>query len=449
MVKATSESLCVSSDMVAAAGLGLLSVCCNNHQVCLKEGWFQPLALFMVGCANAGERKSPVLSALKAPIDTWVKNKNSRLKPQIAESRQKLINLKNQLKRAEKDAEKGKEGAEELTIELAKAIDEFQEVKSIRMYSGDVTPEKIAGLLKDNSERFSIISSEGGILTVISGDRYGNGTANYDIFCQGFNCETVNIDRVNAGTISLESPVLSMILFIQPVVLSGLLGNDVLQGVGLIDRCLLFAPMSSIGKERFDADPIPQNIETAYCNMIFRLLEDSNGKPLRLSEDARKIFANWYDQFTKDIPFLYDDMTGWASKFRGVVGRIAGILQLAEDGNTTITSETMSNALRISEYFEEQARLILRQGGLNQAEKDAAYLLGRIKALKKKTRKNEAGLDMLEYRKLRQSINRKNFRQKSDFIAPLQVLIDKGYIDLNSDHFETATEIIINPKVWG
>ena len=46
------------------------------------------------------------------------------------------------------------------------------------------------------------------------------------------------------------------------------------------------------------------------------------------------------------------------------------------------------------------------------------------------------------------SVNRKGLKKKSDFGEPLQVLIDKGYIDLNSDTFEEATDIYINPLIW-
>ena len=448
MVKAVSESLQVSTDMVAGAGLGVLSVCCNKHQVCLKDGWFQPLSLYMIGVAAAGEKKSPVLNALKKPIDGWVKQKNSDLKPQIAESKQRYKNLKSRLAKAERDLDKGKCDEAE-TIRLAQELDCFEPVNPVRLYSGDTTAEKLTQLLQENEERFSILSSEGGILKVLSGDRYGNGTGNYDVYCQAFNGEAVSYDRMVAGSIVLDAPVLSMVLFIQPVILSDLLGNETLQGVGLVDRCLFFNPKSSIGRERFESAPVSPKAQTNYENMIWRLLEEQQKKTIRLSDDARKQFGEWYDRFTRDIPFLYEDLTGWASKFRGTVGRIAAILQMCEDGAINISGDNMFKAIVISDYFAEQARMILQADGLNKTEQAAKYIIDRLKALKNKTYTNEAGEITLPYRILRQNIHRKDLRQKSDYNEPLQILIDKGWIDLNGNDFNTFSEIYINPALWG
>lgn len=448
IAQAIAESLSVSFDMVAATSLGIMSVCCNKHSVCLKDGWIQPLTLFTVGCAEAGERKSPVINALKKPIDDWVRQKNIDLKPRIAESKQRYKNLKSNLHVAEKALEKGK-GDEAETIRLAKEIDDYEPVRQIRLYSGDVTSEKLAQLLQENEERFAIISSEGGILQVLSGERYGSGTANYDVYCQAYNGETVNVDRVNSGTVTMESPVLSMVLFVQPVILAGLLGNDTLQGVGLVDRCLFYAPKSTIGSERFATVPVNPKIETAYSNLIHRLLDEPQRRTLRLSDEAKEMYGAWYDQFTRDIPFLYDDLRGWASKFRGTVGRIAGIIQICEGDVDLISGETMYKAILLADYFAEQARLILRTGGLNKNEQAASYILGRIKALRKETRVDDAGRIVLTYRNLRRNTHRKDLQKKSDFNEPLQVLIDKGYIDLNGDDFDRVTEIYINPSIWG
>lgn len=449
MCRAVSESLTVSTDMAAAAGLGVLSVACNKYGVALKDGWFQPLTLYMVICAEAGEKKSPVLNAMKKPLDDWSKQRNIDLKGEIAESKQKYRNMKNLLKRAEKDAENGKDGAEEETLRLAREIDAFESVRPVRLYSGDVTSEKLVQLLSDNGERFAILSSEGGILQVLSGDRYGNGTANYDIYCQGYNGETVNVDRINSGTVTMENPVLSMTLFVQPVILAGLLGNETLQGVGLCDRCLYAAPISTIGKERFDAIPIPGNVEAGYSNMIRRLLEGRE-RTLWLSDEAREQFAGYYNRFTKDIPFAYEDLKGWASKFRGTVGRIAGILQLCEDADSgRISGDNMMRAIILSDYFTEQARLILREGGMNQNEQTAKYLLDRVRALRDKTYADEAGRIVLKYRDLRANVNKRGLKQKADYDEPLQCLIDKGWIDVNAEVFAQVTELYINPAVWG
>ena len=447
MCKAISDSKCKPTDMVAAAGLGVLSVCCNQHWVSLKDGWHQPLCLYGVGCSYAGEGKSPVLTALKKPLDDWVSQKNNELMPIVSESRQKLKNLKSQLRKAESDFEKGRCDESE-TIRIAQEIDAFQPVNPKRLYSGDVTAEKLTQLMQENDERFAIISSEGGILQVLSGERYNNGNGNYDIYCQAYNGETVAYDRMGSGTIVLERPVLSMVLFIQPVILAKLLGNDTLRGVGLVDRCLFFQPQSTIGKEVFETAPIDPRIETNYSNLIRRLLNDCQSRTLILSPEAKKQYADWYNHFTRSIPLLYDDIPGWASKFRGTVGRIAGIFQLCEDGASVISEESMINAITISDYFAEQARHLLQSGGLTKDEQLAVYLLGRIKGLKNKTHTDDVGRIVLPYSELARNTHKKGLEQKRGYIKPLQELIDRNFIDVDDDDISKVKSIYINPRLW-
>lgn len=449
MCRAVSRSLTVSTDMVAASMLGILSVCANRHRVIIDDGreWIEPLALYMMGVAPPGEKKSPVLNILKKPIDEWVRRTNKELKPLITESKQKYKNLQKQLKKAEFDFERG-EGSEEETLRLAKELDEFQKIKAVRLYSGDTTTEMLATLLEDNEGQFSIVSTEGGILETIGG-RYQNGVANSDLYLQAFNAESVSVDRKNSGTIILDNPTLAIILYCQPVVLNKLIERDELRNNGFVDRFLPFAPKSCIGRDKFDAPMLPPQVVTRYTNTISRILNIESTYYMRLSPDARKIFADFYDGFTSSIPLVYEDMTGWASKHRGIVARIAGLLQLAEDGSATITGDTMFNAVVIADYFQEQARTILRAGGMDQAEQNARYILGRLKNLKGKTFTDEAGRTVLKYRELRQNIHRSGLQRKEDYFEPLQVLVDKNYIDLNADNFEKATEIYINPAVWG
>ena len=131
------------------------------------------------------------------------------------------------------------------------------------------------------------------------------------------------------------------------------------------------------------------------------------------------------------------------------MARIAGILQLVDDGKAIISGDNMMKAVMLADYFQEQARTILRTGGMNQAEQDAKYILGRIKTMKDKTHIDDAGRIVLPYRILRQWVHRKGLEQKSDYNEPLQVLYDKGYITFNADEFDRVTELYINPAVWG
>lgn len=448
MCKAVSRSLTVSQDMTAASVLGVLSVCANRHRVIIDDGrdWNEPLALYMLGVAPPGERKSPVLNLLLNPVKEWVRRTNEERRPLIAESKQKYKNLQRQLKKAESDFESGK-GSEEETLRLARELESFQKTKEVRLYSSDTTSEKLADLLSENDGQFSIVSTEPGILEIIGG-RYQNGAVNSDLYLQAFNAEPVSVDRKNSGTIILDEPTLSIVLFSQPIVLNKLIERDELRNNGFVDRFLPFAPESCLGRDRFAAPPLPPQVVTRYANTIQRLLDIDCTIYLRLSQEARDVFADFYDGFTSSIPLIYEDLTGWASKHRGCVARIAGLLQLADDGGAIVSGDNMFKAVCIADYFQEQARILLRNGSTSQAERDAAYILERLKKLKAKTFINEAGQITLPCRELLMNIGRVRLKKKESLFEPLQVLYDMGYVDFNSDVFEKVTEIYCNPKIW-
>lgn len=448
MCRAVSKSLTVSEDMTAASVLGVLSVCANRHRIIIDDGrdWNEPLALYMMCIAAPGEKKSPCLNLLMSPVREWVRQTNENRKPLIAESRQKYKNLQKQLKMAEGNLEKGK-GSEEETLRLAREIDAFQKIREVRLYSGDTTTEKLADLLQENDGQFAVVSTEGGILETIGG-RYQNGIVNSDLYLQAFNAEPVSVDRKNSGTIILDEPTLAIILFCQPIVWNRLIERDELRNNGFVDRLLPFAPQSCIGKGRFAAPALPPQVVTRYANVIHRLLDMDCTCYMRMSPEARQVFSQFYDGFNESIPIVYENMTGWASKHMGVVARIAGLLQLAEDGSATVSGDNMIRAVCIDDFFQEQARTILRNGGISEAERDAKYVLERLKALKDKTFINEAGQVTIKCRALTLGSGKKKFKRKEAFYEPLQVLYDKGFVDFNADVFDRVTEIYLNPIIF-
>lgn len=404
--------------------------------------------LFGLIVANAGEKKSPVQAILKKPFDDWQTRKNTDLKPQIETSKQTYKNLKKKLAKAESDILKSVDGAEEESIRLAQEIADFEAVRPVRLYSGDCTTEKLAQLLAENDEQFAIISSEGGIISTIAG-RYSNGEANADIYCKAFYGESVQVDRVNRDSDLLERPILSMLLAVQPIILKSLVGNAALTGVGLVDRFLFCVPPSSIGRGTFNSPSIPDKVMTEYHNLVTQLLNKrKDRKYLKFSKEARQLFADFYDHFQQvSIPRDFEGLEGWASKHCGIVARIAGILQLAEDGSCTISAENVLRAITLSDYFQEQARLVLGGTVLNEAEQLAEYVLERIKKCKEKIAERNGGY-VLKFRDLQRTIHKGGLKAREDFVEPLQILVSKGYIDIQEDtDVKNLREFYVNPVI--
>ncbi len=444
--KGVVRSLNVSGDMVGTCALTVLSIACQPHTIEIKPDWCEPLNLYSSIVASAGERKSPVLKAFVKVLDDYATDYNLRNKSQIAVSKQRYKNLKKKLAKAEAEASKGDETAEEETIRIAQEIAEFEAVKPMRIYTGDCTAEKLPQLMIEQDQRFAIVSSEGGIIATISG-RY-SGEVNADIYCKAFYGESVQVDRVGRESEALEKPILSMLLCIQPIILSKLVENRELAGVGLVDRFLFCVPESSIGKGTFDSPPVPDKDLCDYRNKIRDLLDMRNTpKYLRFSREARNTFADFYDHWQSfTIPAEFEGIEGWASKHCGIVARISAILQLAEDGSNVVSKENVVRAIMLSDYFSEQARLVLNGVVLDGDSAEALYILGKIKDVAKKQGVNADGQYKISFRELMRANRKVAYRKKESYIKPMQVLIDKGYVSIDEDkEIEKVSHFYLNP----
>lgn len=440
-----SDSLHVSADMAGCCALGILSSACQHGKVIINEstGWEEPLNLYVAVVADPGERKSPVLNLLKRPIVQWQQSKNDSLQGDIARSRAELKLLRGRLAKAENEAAKNNDPTlDEVVFSLAEAIDRFTPIKAVQLLSDDITSEALAVKMKDNAEKLSIISSEGGILETICG-RYSQGTVNADIYLKSFFGEAVQIDRINRESDTLRNPILSMLLCIQPIILQKLVCNSELRHNGLVDRFLFCVPTSSIGKATFHSTPISEKTMANYHNVVKRLLDERESTVyVRLSEEAKDIFAAFFDHLHAfRIVGDLADVQGWVSKHGGIVARIAAILQLATDGGHEVSAENMQHAIGISGYFCQQVKIALGSAMDTSIRKKAEYLLQRIKG---------KGKAELSIRELQQSCSKAQIRNRDDLAKPLQELIDRGYVAIQQDNsIDKVQKIYVNPELLG
>lgn len=76
----------------------------------------------------------------------------------------------------------------------------------------------------------TVTSSEGGIFDSMAG-RYDK-SMNFDVYLKGHAGDPITIQRIGRKKNQVSNPRLSMILTIQPDVLSGLIGNSAFRGRG-------------------------------------------------------------------------------------------------------------------------------------------------------------------------------------------------------------------------
>lgn len=229
-VKAVSEETQTPEDMPAVATLGVLSIPCNKiYKIEGKTGWHEPTALYCSTIARPGERKSAIMSHVTRPLYDYEAEENERLSPDIARNATDKEILKKELEKLkEKAAKTGDREIRQEALEKAEELETFAEMKPLRLSADDVSPEKLTGLLADNDGRMAIISAEGGLFDTMAG-RYSQ-SINIDVFLKAHAGDTLRVDRVGRIGEYIKEPALSLVLAIQPDVLTGVMQNSSFRG---------------------------------------------------------------------------------------------------------------------------------------------------------------------------------------------------------------------------
>jgi len=431
-VLAVAEHTQTPIDMPAVASLGTISACVQGkYRTQAKVGHTEPLNLYLIEIAKPGERKSAICSHFEEPLKAYERRHNEAFAVDIAHSTNIRQVLEKELDAIKNDVAKGKKTYADMEDKQAE-ISRHEEIKPLRLLCGDVTPEALTSLLADNNGKMALFSAEGGIFDTLRG-LYSQ-FANIDIFLFGHSGDTMFVDRKGRPRETLEKPCLTVLLFIQPKVLTEVLGNDVFKGRGLTARFLYTYPVSTVGKRRYKTEPIPQAVEQAYHKLCDDLLSipQKEIRMLTLSQEADTLSENFFNALE---PRLGKDgdlehMADWAGKHHGAVLRIAGLLHVVEsvskngkdfanipfDSTLSITGETMSNAIEIGNYFLAHAQVCYGMNG-SEIEKEAAYILDRLK--KHKPEQFTTG-DLLKLCA--------KFKTVDEVTTPLNVLLENKYV---------------------
>lgn len=410
------ESIQVPVDMCASACLAVLALTMQGkYSIMGKADWFEPLNLYVLCIAKPSERKSTILSKVAGPINSYEADYNRRHALDIENSQNEyavLTKTRERLITMIADKKAGKSGAseklkkveeemgnsEERVAKLTEEILNFKFKQSMKLYCEDITSEKLASVLEENDGSIGILSSEGGIFEIMNGAYSSNNAPKIDVFLQAWSGDSIRVDRVNRASNDIEHPALTMLLMVQPHVISGLVNNKTFSGRGLTARFLYCMPKSAVGHRRFDTVPIPETVNENYHDLMTNLLDDEKEekpKLIRLSDEAREYLKVFYEQLEPKIPAEYAELAGWMGKLVGTILRIAGIftraliadkvaqasfdeIQDMEDIDTDhliVSGDTMKGAIAVGEYFFEHARAAFSLMGADEVSEMAAFAL--------------------------------------------------------------------------
>jgi hypothetical protein len=436
-VLAESEATQTPVDMAAMFVLAALgTVAAGRVQVEPEPGWQEGLNLFIAVAMEPGSRKSAVHRDVIAPIVAYEKLLVDQAAPDIAEQASIRRIAEQALAKAERAAAVAKNSETRLAAEadarrLAEALDRLDVPAPPRLFTSDVTAEKLASLLFENGGRIAVLSAEGGIFDLMAG-RYSAGVTNIDVYLQGHAGDPIRVDRRGRPTEFVDRPALTVGLAIQPYVLSKIGRVADFRGRGLLDRFVYSIPLGNVGYRRTVTTPVPAPVRSRYDSSIRALAAwcDQYADPvtLQLSPQATALFRGFRDQLE---PRRRPDadlghIQGWSSKLDGAVARVAGLLQLAKavdledrsQWDQRVSEETMATAIAMGQYFVEHALAAYDVMAADPALDEARHVLhwihkGRLITFTKRECFNA---------------NRSRFARATDLDPILRILEDHGFI---------------------
>jgi len=390
---AVSEATQTPPALAVAMGLSVIATCIQKRfEVSPYEGYTEPTAIWTCSGSDPGTRKTAVKTALTLPLTHWEKEKADAMKTDILKTKHmRDINSKR--------VEQLKAKASKPETEAAVRENCMREIMSIendtpedllppRLWTDDVTPERLQGLLCDHGERMSLISDEGGTFEVMAG-LYTNGRANLNVYLQAHAGAETRVDRQGRMVI-LNQPALTFGLTVQPQVIADLVqGNKArFRGNGMLARFLYFMPKSNVGhRDVTRHTSVPDRIKAAYQDGIFKLLNippvfDEHGqeraRTLTLHPDALSAWMRFsaYIESKQGEDGEYHSIRDWTSKLPGAALRIAGLFHLVEHGEETaiISKGTAEKALDLSELLISHAQAAFDLMGSDQAVSDAKII---------------------------------------------------------------------------
>lgn len=439
MINAVAEATQTDPAMPGVTVLAVLAAAAGGCvEVEVRPGWREPTNMFYVTIALPGERKSAVQSILTAPIVEAEEELAEATKGQRREAEvlRQIAQAKAKTMRERAARPKKNEDETALTAEassLAAYADEVEVPPVTRLIADDATPEAAATLLAEQ-KRLAIISAEGGVFDILAG-RYSNNIPNLDLWLKGHAGDTIRIDRKGRDPEYVKRPALTVGLMVQPAVLDSIGRVGQFRGRGLLDRFMFAQPTSHVGYRKSNAEPVPEEVADAYTTALHRLVTQLHGwvggpVALTLTPEAHAAVVELLDATEIELRpngNLGGAVRGWGSKYVGAVIRIAGLLHLAEHGETGVRSpveaDTITAAARLGTYFKANAVQAYATMTTDETTADAIYLLDRI------MRMVEAGGGNREFSQ-RDIYNdtRGRFKKVPDLLPALGHLVDHGYL---------------------
>lgn len=419
-LKAVARYVQVYPEMAVLPLLSVLSLCVQDKAVIKHPGnnHTEPLNLYTMTIAAPGERKTGSFKEFMKPVKEYQDYYNEINRSRVEE----YNSTKNYLESQKRSYMTGKKASLEKVKEITRELVNLEPVHELKLNVSDATPESLAWEMYLQGGKIGVLGDEGAIFDVLSG-LYSNGaSSNLNIFLEAYDGSDYCITRRTKENIDLKNPLLTMGLMVQPELFMQAMNNRAFSGRGFIHRFLFSFPDSKAGYQALRSESIPENLQRQYSELVYRMLRlpKSDKPPVMVSDDdAYYIYDDYHNHLQVNMRpgGIFENLKEWAAKQFARCMKIAAILHLCEhEPSEIISGQTVFNAVSIAMWTENHALKALSTEMLDTTEKDANYVLERIKTADK------LELSKREILRLCQKLN------ADEITEPLELLEDMGYI---------------------
>lgn len=350
-------SMCTQSALAAAT-----LVIAPHFDVALPSGR-RPLTGLFVTIAESGERKTSLDKlALRAVYDAekrWAEDTKAQRSAYTADKAAYEAAVAVAKKRAKGDRAATRSAIETLGSEPAAPRDPM-------LLVGDPTAEGLT-LHLEARPWCGVFSSESGAFIGGHALRKENKMATAALLNTLWDGGAIRRRRVLTGSTFLPGCRCSAHLMMQGVVAEQLFADPMLDGIGLLARVLLVAPESAAGTRLWrEPDPSVWRTLGDYERTLTAFLDREPAvteagalapQPLDLDPDAKALWVAFHDEAERDMRQGGElaGMRAFASKLPEHAGRLAAVLAVYADPETTVVSaEAMAQGIELAKHYTRE-----------------------------------------------------------------------------------------------
>lgn len=393
--KALHESVKAPLAMCCQSVLAAASLACQAHyDMKLPWGDRKPLSLFLLTVGESGERKSGIDDLVLGAAKKREKDEMNAYQADLERYEADLEAWKKAVEVARSTAVGGKNKGSATAADIRGAMDKVGDkptppIAPVRFVT-DPTVEGLFKLLLISQPSVALFSDEGGLLIGGHALNSDNALKTMARWCKLWDGSPFDRVRAGDGVGILYGRRMAMHQLAQPEVMTALLSDRMANGQGLLARCLVAWPESTIGTRFVDGyewagdRPTVKRLFVVLTGLMEAMprtgvtAQELDPVELPLSPEATALSVKAGNEFERlmgrggDLAELKDR----TAKALENACRIAGILAVVEGGLSTRQIETnhLNRALILIQWYLAEALRIRGAAVVPQAVLDAEML---------------------------------------------------------------------------